>query len=121
MNKCLLVLQWMLALLFLFAGTMKLVMPIAEMTQQVSMPGPLQRFIGVAEVLGGLGMILPGLFRIKTGLTPVAGSGLVIIMIGAAAVTFKTGGFAMSVFPLAIALLAAFVVYGRLRLAPTRG
>ena len=41
-----------LAALFLFAGGMKLVMPIAEMTKQVALPGPFLRFIGVCEVAG---------------------------------------------------------------------
>ena len=53
-------LQVLLAALFLFAGGMKLVTPIAAMTQQVALPGPFLRFIGLAEVLGALGLILPG-------------------------------------------------------------
>jgi uncharacterized membrane protein YphA (DoxX/SURF4 family) len=53
-------LQALLAALFLFAGGMKLVSPIAALTQQVALPGPFLRFIGLAEVLGALGLILPG-------------------------------------------------------------
>jgi uncharacterized membrane protein YphA (DoxX/SURF4 family) len=113
--------QGLLALLFLFAGGMKLVMPIEEMTKQISMPGPFLRFIGVAEVLGGLGLVLPGLLRIRPGLTPLAAAGLVIIMIGATAITAATGGGATALIPAVVGLLAAFVAYGRWRLVPLRG
>lgn len=83
MNVVMWIVQVLLPLLFLFGGGMKLVLPIEEMTKQMAMPGLLLRFIGVCEVLGGLGLILPGLLRIWTALTPLAAAGLVIIMIGA--------------------------------------
>ena len=118
MNKGLWIVQWMLALLFLFAGSVKLILPIEEMTQQMQMPGALLRFIGVVEVLGGLGLILPGLLRIRTGLTPLAAAGLVIVMIGAVVVSVQIGGAAMAVFPFATGLLAALIAYGRWRIAP---
>ena len=70
---------------------MKLVLPIEEMTKQIAMPGPFLRFIGVAEVLGGLGLVLPGLTGIRPRLTPLAAAGLVIIMIGATVVSFAIG------------------------------
>src|SRR5262245_9248240 len=68
--------QGLLALLFLFAGVMKLVMPIEMLTKDTTLPGLFLRFIGVAEVLGALGLILPGLLRIRPGLTPFAAAGL---------------------------------------------
>lgn len=113
--------QGLLAALFLFAGGMKLVLPIEEMTKEIQMPGLFLRFIGVAEVLGALGLILPGLLRIRPSLTPLAAAGLVIIMIGATALTLATGGVATALIPLVVGLLAAFVAYGRWRLAPHRG
>ena len=76
--------------------------------------GTFIHFIGVCEVLGGLGMVLPGMLRIKPGLTPLAAAGLVIIMIGATVLTIPQG-VAMAVFPLVIGVLAAFVAYGRWR------
>jgi uncharacterized membrane protein YphA (DoxX/SURF4 family) len=115
------IIQGLLALLFLFAGGMKLVLPIEEMTKQIPMPGLFLRFIGVAEMLGGLGLILPGLLRVRPGLTPLAAAGLVIIMIGATAVTLAVGPVAPALIPLVVGLLAAFVAYGRWRLAPHRG
>jgi len=106
--------------LFLFAGGSKLVMPAEQLTR--GMPaaiasGSFIHFIGVCEVLGGLGLILPGLLRIKPGLTPLAASGLVIIMIGATAVSVPQG-VATAVFPLLTGILAAFVAWGRWRVAP---
>ncbi len=121
MSAALWVVQGLLALLFLFAGGMKLVMPIEELTKQMPLPGWFVRFIAVAEVLGGLGVILPGLLRIRPGLTPLAAAGLVMIMIGATVVSVMTVGVAMALIPLGVGLLAAFVAYGRWRLTPHRG
>jgi uncharacterized membrane protein YphA (DoxX/SURF4 family) len=120
-NYVLWVVQGLLALLFLFAGGMKLVQPIEALTEQMPLPGLFVRFIGVAEVLGGLGLILPGLLRIRPGLTPLAAVGLVIIMIGATVLTLASGEVALALIPLLVGLLLAFVAYGRWRLAPHRG
>ncbi len=113
--------QGLLALLFLFAGGMKLVLPVEEMTKQIQLPGLFLRFIGVAEVVGAIGLILPGLLRIRPGLTPLAAAGLVIIMIGATVVTLVNGMIAPTLISLVVGLLAALVAYGRWRLAPHRG
>lgn len=126
MNTALWIIQVLLALLFLFAGGTKLVLPLDVLTamgspNQVHLPGLLIRFIGVCEVLGGLGLILPGLFRIRPVLTPLAAAGLVIIMIGASVLTFAGDGFAMALPPLVVGILTAFVAYGRWRMAPHRG
>jgi len=118
MTYALWVLQVLLGLLFVFAGGSKLVMPIEEMTKEVAMPGWFLRGIGVCELLGGLGLILPGLFSIRTGLTPLAAAGLVIIMIGATAVTVMYMGVGMGLVPFIVGVLAAFVAYGRWRVAP---
>ena len=121
MNIALWIVQVLLALLFLFAGVMKFIMPIEEMTKQmpVAIPGLFLQFIGVCEILGGLGLILPGLFRVKTWLTPLAAAGLFIIMIGATVISLKLG-VAFAISPLLAMLLSAFVAYGRWRLAPLR-
>ena len=119
MTNALWVVQGLLALLFLFTGGMKLILPVEEMTRQmpqVPLPGLFLRFIGVAEVLGAMGLILPGLLRIRPGLTPLAAAGLVIIMIGATAVTLASGAVAPALIPLVVGLLAAFVSWGRRRL-----
>src|ERR1700693_4843448 len=121
MNVVLWIVQVLLALLFLFGGGVKLVLPIEEMTKQISLPGLFLRFIGVCEVLGAIGLILPGLLRIRPGLTPLAAAGLVIIMIGATVLTLASGPVAPALFPLVVGIVAAFVAYGRWRLAPHRG
>jgi hypothetical protein len=121
MTYALWVVQGLLALLFLFAGGVKLVQPIEALTQQIAMPGLFLRFIGVAEVLGALGLILPGLLRIWPALTPLAAVGLMIIMIGATVLTLAIGLGAQALIPLVVGLLTAFVAYGRWRLVPHRG
>ncbi len=114
-NYTLWTVQGLLALVFLFAGGMKLILPIEAMTKQMPLPGLFLRFIGVAEVLGAIGLILPGLLRIRRGLTPLAAAGLVVIMTGATVLTLASGGGATSLIPLVVGLLAAFVSYGRSR------
>src|SRR4051794_17569217 len=111
-NTALWIIQGLLAAVFLFAGGLKLIVPAAQMdqmAQQAHMPAAFLRFIGVCETLGVAGLILPGVFRIRTGLTALAAAGLVIIMIGAASFTAITGPLALAVIPFVIGLLAAFV------------
>jgi hypothetical protein len=93
-------------------------MSIEEMTKDVALPGAFLRFIGVAEVVGALGLILPGLLGIRPGLTPLAAACLVIIMSGATVITVATMGVGLALIPLTVGLLAAFVAHGRWRLAP---
>ena len=112
------IVQALLALLFLYAGGMKLILPVEEMTAQIPMPGLLLRFIGVCEVLGAIGLIVPGLTRIRPELTPLAAAGLVIIMVGATVITLMYMPASWAVLPLVTGILAAFVAYGRWRLAP---
>jgi len=120
MTYALWIVQGLLALIFLFAGGMKLVLPLEALTGPVALPGLFVRFLGVAEVLGAIGLILPGLLRIRPGLTSLAAAGLVIIMIGATVITLAGGDVAPALIPLVVGLLAAFVAYGRWRLAPHR-
>jgi uncharacterized membrane protein YphA (DoxX/SURF4 family) len=121
MTYALWIVQGLLALLFLFAGVMKFIMSIEEMTRQIQMPAAFLWFIGVAEICGGLGLILPSLLRIRPGLTPLAAAGLVIIMIGATIVSLMIGPVSLAAMPFVVGLLAAFVAYGRWKLAPIRG
>lgn len=113
--------QGLLALIFLFTGGMKLILPLEVLTEQFPLPGLFVRFIGVAEVFGAFGLILPGLLRIRVNLTPLAAAGLVIIMVGATGLTLAGGDVALAVIPLVVGLLAAFVAYGRWRLQPLHG
>jgi len=123
MNIALWIVQILLALLFLFAGGTKLLLPIETLTamgppNQVILPGLLLRFIGVCEVLGALGLVLPGLLHIRPKLTPLAAAGLLILMIGAVIITIMGPGVGAAVPPLVVGLLCAFVAYGRTKLRP---
>src|SRR6266545_589147 len=88
LNVTLWIISVLLALLFLFAGGVKLVLPPEKLAGgPIQLPVLFLRFLGVAEVLGALGLILPRLLRIRQGLTPLAAAGLVIIMTGATILT----------------------------------
>src|SRR5262245_37622515 len=86
------IVQGVLAALFLFAGGFKLATPAAEFAKLSPLPAGFLKFIGACEVLGALGLVLPGIFRVRRGLTPLAAAGLVIIMAGAVVVTVLTQG-----------------------------
>jgi len=112
-NYALWTIQWLLALLFLWAGGVKLVLPLEMLKGPVALPGLFVRFIGVAETLGAIGLILPWLLRIRPALTPIAAGGLVIIMIGATVITLIGGGGAFALFPATVGILAVTVAYSR--------
>jgi uncharacterized membrane protein YphA (DoxX/SURF4 family) len=118
LNVVLWILQGLLALLYLVAGGSKLWMTVEQMTADVPLPGLLLRFIGVAEIVGAFGLVLPGFFGIRPGLTPLAALGLLCIMTGATLITFVAMGPAMAVGPFTVGVLVAFVFYGRWRLRP---
>src|SRR5438067_2099080 len=114
-NTVLWVVQGLLAALFLLAGVPKLIMT----PEQMAAPGPIQlpvlfiRFIGVCEILGAIGMILPGLTGIKPGLTPLGAIGLVIIMIGATVINIIDGPAPLAIVTGIFGLMAAYVAYGQ--------
>src|SRR5438093_8711800 len=98
MTYALWIVQILLAAVFLFAGGMKLVVPLDQLQGPFPMPGPFIRFIGVFESLVGLGLILPGLLRIKPGLTPLAAAGLVFIMLRATELVLMSGDVTIALF-----------------------
>jgi hypothetical protein len=112
-NLALWTLQALLAALFLFAGGMKLALPIEALTAQSPFPGWFLRFIGAAEVAGALGLILPEALRIRRELTPLAALCLTIIMVGATVTTIPAG--ASAAIPLAVGVACAVVARGRSR------
>ena len=119
-NVALWIMQALLALLFLFAGGMKLVVPLEVLVEQIPLPGLIVRFIGVVEVLGAIGLILPALLRIRPSLTTLAAAGLALEMIVATGFTLANFGVAQVVLPVVVGVVSAFVAYGRWRLAPDR-
>lgn len=122
MNILLWIIQCLLALLFIFSGAMKFVMSVEQMNEQapVVLPGLFIHFIGVCEILGGIGLILPSLLRIKPGLTPLAATGLAIITAGATVITLMGPMKGAAMIPFVTCLLCIFVAWGRWRIAPVR-
>lgn len=115
MNILLWIVQILIGLLFIFSGAMKFVMPYEKMAEgsPVNFPYAFFMFIGVCEILGGIGLILPWLTKIKPFLTPLAAALLVIIMIGAVAVTAMGPTPGMAVVPAIVGCLCALIAWGR--------
>jgi len=121
MNIALWIVQVLLALMFGFAGSMKLFTPIDELAKTmawVTEQAGLVRFIGVAELLGALGLLLPAATRIKPGLTPLAAAGLATIMVLAAGFHAMRGEWGAIGTNALLFALAAFVVWGRTQRHP---
>jgi uncharacterized membrane protein YphA (DoxX/SURF4 family) len=118
-NRVLWTAQTLTALLFLFAGSVKFVMPADKLQQgPVVLPLAFIYFIGVCECLGALGLLLPGLTRIRTYLTPLAAAGLTIIMIGATVVSIVGMGALAGIFPAVVGVVTAGIAYGRTNVVP---
>ena len=121
MNIVLWILQVVLGLYFLVTGVIHFVVPAGlpeQMAWMYDLPTWLHYVSGIAEILGGLGLILPGLLRRQTRLTPLAAWGLVLVMLGAVVYHITRGEYTNIVINLVLAALLAFVGYGRQRLAP---
>ncbi len=123
MNITLWIQQIVLAVYFAFNGANHFVLPPdlpARMAWMYDLPRGLHLFAGSVEILAALGLVLPGLARIQTRLTPLAALGLVFVMIGAAVWHLPRGEFGMIAANLVVAGLAGFVSYGRWRLRPLK-
>ena len=121
MNRALWIVQALLGLFFaLGSGAPKLLLPPEALALPIPLPRPFLLFIGVAEVLGGLSLILPGLLGIRPGLTPLAAAGLVLVTIGATVYQLAAGQPESALFAAVVGLLCAFAAYGRSKLAPFR-
>src|SRR5437879_6088848 len=116
------IVKGVLAVVFLGTGIMKLTAPSEMLAAQVPLPELFVRFLGLAETLGAIGLILPALLRIRTGLTPLAACGLVIIMLGATVLTPTLLGMdvIMALPNVIIGALAAAIAYGRWQVAPLK-
>jgi hypothetical protein len=118
-NGLLWILQVLLALFFALAsGAPKLLLPAEALPMPIPLPQSFLWFIGTCEVLGALGLILPGLTHVQTRLTPIAAGFLVLLTICAATYQLLAAQPANAVFALVIGALAACVAYGRTRIAP---
>ena len=124
-NAVLWIVQALLAAVFLFSGGAKLAMPAATLIEQgqatggVQLPVAFIKFIGVCELLGAIGLIVPWLTGIQPRLTPIAAAGLVIIMIGASAINLTTTIPGIAAITIVLGLLTAWVSYARFRTTNT--
>lgn len=108
------VIQVVAAIQFLIAGGFKLIGTNELLAQfYPGMPNVFMRFIAVCEILGALGLILPGVLRRWQWLTPLAAVGLLLVMIGAVVYTVVVVGWGMVLSPLLMVILSAVVAYGR--------
>ena len=111
--------QIALAIVFALAGWMKVSTPAAELAKMApGFPLALLRFIGIAELAGAIGIILPALTRIAPVLTPLASSGFVIVMASAAILHLVHGQFGELAVVIVLGALAYFVAWGRFKGAP---
>ncbi len=114
--------QVLLAGMFIMSGFMKVSQPIDQLSQMLpwasQVPQALVRFIGISEVLGGIGLILPALLGIKPHLTAWAALGLVAVMIFAAIFHATRGEFSAINTNIILSLVALFIAWGRTKKAP---
>jgi uncharacterized membrane protein YphA (DoxX/SURF4 family) len=114
--------QILLAVAFGMAGVMKVATPIAELGVKMAwvtvVPAGLVRFIGASEFLGAVGVLLPAATRIKPGLTALAATGLLLVMVLAAGFHVSRGEWQMLPPSLILGALAAFVAWGRFKASP---
>ena len=122
MNIVLWVIQGLLALAFLGAGIRKVSQPIDRLKKDMSWvegsSPAIVRLVGILEILGGLGLILPAATHILPWLTPVAAIGLVLTMIGAIIVHLRRKEASRLSIPVVLLILALIIVYGRFVLLP---
>ena len=106
-----------LAIMFLLAGGMKIMQPKEKLAEKMAWAEDFSasqvRNIGIVEVLGGLGLILPWTLDILAWLTPLAALGLAITMLGAAYTHFKRNEMTMIGIPVVLFLLSIFVAWSR--------
>jgi len=125
MNTVLWVMQIILALLFLMAGGMKVVTPYAQFIQKMPWGKDLQprtiKAVGVLEVLGALGLVLPGLLNFLPTLIPYAAAGLAVTMIGAAWLHVRRKERQQVVVNFVLMAVALLICVGRFVFVPLGG
>jgi hypothetical protein len=117
MNVFLWILQGLLAVAFAFSGFVKATQPIEKLSKQMSwvprFQPPVVRLVGVAEILGALGLILPAATGIAPILTPIAATGLALVMVLAAAHHVKHKEMGVLPFNAVLFVMAAVIAWGR--------
>lgn len=108
------ILQILVGLLFIYSGYMKLFMPIDQQAAMYPWTGQVApaflRFMGVIDLLGGIGILLPFL-------TMYAASGIILLMVCASVFHISRGEANVIGFNIAVAIVAGFILWGKKRLA----
>jgi putative oxidoreductase len=122
LNIGLWVAQGLLAAMFLMAGGNKTFQSIEELSKMLpwvtQVPLGLVRFIGTSELLGGIGLLLPSILRIKPNLTPLAAIGLATVMLLASFFHFSRGETSVIGMNVVLMAIALFIAWGRTKKAP---
>lgn len=120
-NRVLWALQWIFGLYFIAIGVMHFVLPEglpAQLDWMYDLDDTIHLISGTAEILGGLGLILPGLIRIQPMLTPIAALGLLVIMVAAMVWHLGREEYVNIGLNIVNAVALAYIAYGRARLEP---
>lgn len=124
LNITLWIVQVLMACTLIWAAYTKWFQPIDKLAAMWPWTGqiaPMQvKLTGLADLLGGLGLVLPAMLRIRPKLTPVAAIGVVLLMVCASVFHISRGEASVIGFNIVFAVLAAFVAWGRLTKAPIR-
>jgi uncharacterized membrane protein YphA (DoxX/SURF4 family) len=114
--------QVILAAMFLMAGVMKSTQPIEQLGASMSwvndFSAGMVRFIGISELLGGIGLLLPALLRIKPVLTPLAALGLFTVMVFALVYHITKGEYESLGMNVILGAIAFFIAWGRYKKVP---
>ena len=120
-HRVLTILQWILGLYFIYVGVMHFIVPdgLPEMMGWMyELSDTLHWVSGAAEILGGLGLILPGLTKIQPQLTAWAAGGLMVVMAGALIWHANRGETQSIAFNVVLFVILGYIAYGRAKLAP---
>jgi uncharacterized membrane protein YphA (DoxX/SURF4 family) len=117
MNVVLWILAAVLAVAFLFSGITKLSQPREKLAAQMGWVEDFSpqtvKVIGALEVLAAIGLILPAVLNIVPVLVPLAATGLVALMVGAALTHRRRREYAIIAVNLVLLIMAAVVAWGR--------
>jgi uncharacterized membrane protein len=121
MNRALWIVQILLGVYFVAVGVMHFIVPDglpAQMSWMYDLSTGLHAVSGIAEILGGLGLILPAITGIRTELVPLAATGLALVMVGAIIYHIDRSETQNILFNVVLIAGLGFVAYGRFRLHP---
>ncbi|AEA44328.1 DoxX family protein [Fluviicola taffensis] len=123
-NVFLWIAQTLLSITLIWAGALKNIQPIEKLELMWPWAGQVSpafvQFTGVIDLLGGIGLIVPALFRIKPILTPIAALGIILLMISASVFHISRGEGTQIGFNIVVAAIAGFIAYGRLKVVVIR-